>query len=47
MDLIKIFKGLTLLIPYLLSTKKLWKNCKLRVYVVGRKKSELDSDQRQ
>ncbi|ESN92099.1 hypothetical protein HELRODRAFT_116093 [Helobdella robusta] len=39
--------GLTLLIPYLLSTKKLWKNCQLRVYIAGSKATELDREQRQ
>jgi hypothetical protein len=39
--------GLTLLIPYILTTKKKWSNCKLRVYMAGTKKSALDKDQRQ
>lgn len=38
--------GLTLLIPYILTTKKQWKGCKLRVYMAGSKKSALDRDQR-
>ena len=39
--------GLTLLIPYILSTKSMWKGCKLRVFMAGTKKMELDRDQRQ
>lgn len=39
--------GLTLLVPYILTTKKRWSNCKLRVYMAGTKKTALDRDQRQ
>ena len=28
--------GLTLLIPYLLTTKKKWKDCKIRVFIGGK-----------
>ena len=38
--------GLTLLIPYILSNKSYWQNCKLRVFTAGTKKGELDRDQR-
>ncbi|XP_064608218.1 solute carrier family 12 member 2-like [Liolophura sinensis] len=39
--------GLTLLIPYILSTKSHWASCKLRVFTAGSKKGELDREQRQ
>ncbi|XP_022249668.1 solute carrier family 12 member 2-like isoform X1 [Limulus polyphemus] len=38
--------GLTMLIPYLLSNKSQWRNCKLRVFSLANKKDELDRDQR-
>lgn len=31
-----IFSGLILLIPYILTLRKKWKDCKLRIYVVGK-----------
>ncbi|PVD19572.1 hypothetical protein C0Q70_20062 [Pomacea canaliculata] len=39
--------GLGLLVPYLLSTRKQWKNCKLRVFCAGTKRSNIDADHRQ
>ncbi|XP_067665686.1 solute carrier family 12 member 2-like isoform X1 [Haliotis asinina] len=39
--------GLTLLIPYILTTKAHWRGCKLRVFTAGTKKGELDREQRQ
>lgn len=27
--------GLTLLLPYILTTRKKWKNCKLRIFIAG------------
>jgi hypothetical protein len=27
--------GLTLLLPYILTTRKKWKDCKLRIFVAG------------
>ena len=39
--------GLTLLIPYLLTTNSQWQGCKLRVFAAGTKTMELDRDQRQ
>lgn len=39
--------GLTLLIPYILSTKSYWSSCKLRVFTAGTKKEELDREKRQ
>ncbi|XP_076355508.1 solute carrier family 12 member 2-like isoform X1 [Tachypleus tridentatus] len=38
--------GLTMLIPYLLSNKTQWRNCKLRVFSLANKKDELDREQR-
>ncbi|XP_029442734.1 solute carrier family 12 member 2-like [Rhinatrema bivittatum] len=37
--------GLTLLIPYLLTTKKKWKECKIRVFIGG-KINRIDHDRR-
>ncbi|XP_069138300.1 LOW QUALITY PROTEIN: solute carrier family 12 member 1-like [Argopecten irradians] len=37
--------GLTLLIPYILSTRRIWKDCKLRVFCAGSKKSNPQEDQ--
>ncbi|XP_076023733.1 solute carrier family 12 member 1 [Genypterus blacodes] len=35
--------GLTLLLPYILTTRKKWKNCKLRIFVAGQPgRTELD-----
>ena len=30
------FSGLTLIIPYILTLRKKWKDCKLRIYVGGK-----------
>lgn len=38
--------GLTLLLPYLISINKLWKDSKLRIFALVNKKSELDTEQR-
>jgi solute carrier family 12 sodium/potassium/chloride transporter 2 len=38
--------GLTLLLPYLLSTRGQWKGCSLRVFALANKKDELDTEQR-
>ncbi|KAL3866007.1 hypothetical protein ACJMK2_043348 [Sinanodonta woodiana] len=37
--------GLTLLIPYILSQRKQWKNCKLRVFCIGTKKDTAAEDE--
>ncbi|KAK7482628.1 hypothetical protein BaRGS_00026127 [Batillaria attramentaria] len=39
--------GLTLLVPYILSTKAHWRGCRLRIFTPGTKKGELDREQRQ
>ncbi|XP_076339954.1 solute carrier family 12 member 2-like isoform X4 [Tachypleus tridentatus] len=38
--------GLTMLIPYLLTTRAQWSGCKLRVFSLANKKDELDREQR-
>ncbi|XP_039601504.1 solute carrier family 12 member 3-like [Polypterus senegalus] len=38
--------GLTLLIPYLLNRKKKWRQCKVRVFIVGHKETE-DEDKKE
>ncbi|XP_062588171.1 solute carrier family 12 member 3-like [Saccostrea cucullata] len=39
--------GLTLLLPYILSTKQYWRSCPLRVFAAGTKRGEIDREQRQ
>uniref|UniRef100_W8AQQ8 Bumetanide-sensitive sodium-(Potassium)-chloride cotransporter n=2 Tax=Ceratitis capitata TaxID=7213 RepID=W8AQQ8_CERCA len=38
--------GLTLLLPYIISTRRTWQSCKLRVYALANKKAELEFEQR-
>uniref|UniRef100_A0A646QDL3 Solute carrier family 12 member 3 n=1 Tax=Hemiscolopendra marginata TaxID=943146 RepID=A0A646QDL3_9MYRI len=38
--------GLTMLIPYILTTRKQWHSCKLRVFALANRKDELDEEQR-
>jgi solute carrier family 12 sodium/potassium/chloride transporter 2 len=38
--------GLTLLLPYILSTRKNWNTCKLRVFALANRNSELEFEQR-
>ena len=38
--------GLTLLVPYLLTTRPQWSGCKLRVFALTDKNDELDTEQR-
>lgn len=38
--------GLTLLLPYIIRTTNQWKDCKLRVFALVNKKTELDTEQR-
>ncbi|KAF7492611.1 Solute carrier family 12 member 2 [Sarcoptes scabiei] len=38
--------GLTLLLPYIIRTHSHWKNCKLRIFALVNKKTELDAEQR-
>ncbi|XP_030081506.1 bumetanide-sensitive sodium-(potassium)-chloride cotransporter isoform X2 [Drosophila hydei] len=38
--------GLTLLLPYIISTRRTWQSCKLRVYALANKNSELEYEQR-
>lgn len=34
--------GLTLLLPYIISTRKNWESAKLRVFALANKKNEID-----
>ncbi|XP_047501721.1 bumetanide-sensitive sodium-(potassium)-chloride cotransporter-like [Penaeus chinensis] len=38
--------GLTLLLPYILTTRSQWSNCSLRVFALANRKDELDMEQR-
>lgn len=38
--------GLTLLLPYLISLQQEWKNCKLRIFTLVNRKTELDREHR-
>uniref|UniRef100_A0A8D3BIL6 Solute carrier family 12 member 1 n=1 Tax=Scophthalmus maximus TaxID=52904 RepID=A0A8D3BIL6_SCOMX len=39
-------RGLTLLLPYILTTRKKWKDCKLRIFIAGQpERSELDKQE--
>lgn len=38
--------GLTLLLPYIMSTRRNWNSCKLRVFALANKKAELEFEQR-
>jgi len=38
--------GLTLLLPYILTTRPNWSGCKLRVFCLANRKEELDTEQR-
>lgn len=39
-------EGLTLLLPYILSTRGNWSSCKLRVFTIANKKDQLEFEQR-
>lgn len=38
--------GLTLLLPYIISTRRDWNTCRLRVFALANKNSELEFEQR-
>lgn len=38
--------GLTMLIPYLLTSRSQWSNCQIRVFALANKKDDLDKDRR-
>ncbi|XP_058839073.1 bumetanide-sensitive sodium-(potassium)-chloride cotransporter-like isoform X2 [Topomyia yanbarensis] len=38
--------GLTLLLPYIISTRRNWSDCKLRVFALANRKAELEFEQR-
>lgn len=40
------FIGLTLLLPYIISTRRNWTNCKLRVFALANKQAELELEHR-
>lgn len=40
------FPGLTLLLPYIISTRRNWSNCKLRVFALANKRDELELEHR-
>lgn len=41
-----LLSGLTLLLPYILTTRKKWKDCKLRIFIAGQPgRSELDKQE--
>lgn len=37
--------GLTILLPYILSTRASWSNCKLRVFALTNRKQELEIEE--
>lgn len=41
-----IIPGLTLLLPYIISTRRNWSNCKLRVFALANKQDELEIEHR-
>lgn len=41
-----LFSGLTLLLPYIISTRRTWMNCRLRVFALANKQAELEFEQR-
>lgn len=38
--------GLTMLIPYIISTRSAWSNCKIRVFALTNRKQELEIEER-
>lgn len=44
--IILLFLGLTLLLPYIISTRRNWSNCKLRVFALANKQDELELEHR-
>ena len=38
--------GLTLLLPYILTTRSHWAGCQLRIFALANRKDELDMEQR-
>lgn len=38
--------GLTMLLPYIISTRQDWANCKLRVFALANNKHELELEER-
>lgn len=46
MCLFLYISGLTLLLPYIISTRRNWSNCKLRVFALANKRDELEFEHR-
>jgi len=43
---VHLLPGLTLLLPYILTTRKKWKDCKLRIFIAGQPgRSDLDKQE--
>lgn len=41
-----LLSGLTLLLPYILTTRKKWKDCKMRIFIAGQPgRSDLDKEE--
>ena len=38
--------GLTMLLPYIISTRSTWSNCKIRVFALTNRKQELEVEER-
>lgn len=38
--------GLTMLLPYIISTRSAWTNCKIRVFALTNRKQELEVEER-
>lgn len=38
--------GLTILIPYIISTRAYWSNCKIRIFALTNRKLELEMEER-
>lgn len=38
--------GLTMLLPYIISTRQNWANCKLRVFALGTNKNEIEEEEK-
>ena len=38
--------GLTMLLPYIISTRATWANCKIRIFALSNRKQELEVEQK-
>lgn len=39
--------GLTLLMPYIISTRATWPNCKIRIFALSNRKQELEVEKKE